>query len=173
MEDLRMNTKTPKIVQAAMLAALCCIATMIIKIPTPLKGYVNLGDCIVLLSGWILSPSYAFLAAGIGSSLADVFSGYLIYAPATFIIKGLMAVIAHYCFKAINVRMERITSQSISGFLAELAMIIGYFLFEGVLYGFPSAAINIPANSVQGTAGLIIGIMLIKVVESTKLIYNT
>ena len=75
-----------------MLAALCCVATMIIKIPSPLKGYLNLGDCVVLLSGWLLGPAYGFAAAGIGSALADIFSGYVIYAPATFIIKGLMAI---------------------------------------------------------------------------------
>ena len=43
-----MNTKTKKIVMAALMAALACVATMIIKIPSPLKGYLNLGDCIVL-----------------------------------------------------------------------------------------------------------------------------
>ena len=71
-----MNT-TKRIVTASMLAALVCVATMIIKIPSPLKGYINLGDCVVLLSGWLLSPLYGFLAAGIGSALADVFSGYI------------------------------------------------------------------------------------------------
>ena len=46
---MKMKTKTQKIVSAAMLAALACVATMIIKIPSPLKGYFNLGDCVVLL----------------------------------------------------------------------------------------------------------------------------
>ena len=40
------------------------------------------------------SPVYAFVSAGLGSALADVFSGYLVYAPATFVIKGLMALVA-------------------------------------------------------------------------------
>ena len=165
-----MNTKTQKLVQASMLAALCCIATMIIKIPSPLKGYVNLGDCIVLLSGWFLSPQYAFLSAGIGSALADIFSGYVIYAPATFIIKGLMAVIAHFCFRAVNVRLEQNISRIISGFLAELTMVTGYFVFEGFLYGFVPSAVNIPANGVQGVAGLIFGMMLVKVFENSKIL---
>ena len=89
-----MNTKTKKLVMTALMAALTCIATMIIVIPSPLKGYINLGDCLVLTSGWILSPAYGFFAAGLGSALADVLSGYVIYAPATFVIKGLMALIA-------------------------------------------------------------------------------
>ena len=97
-----MNTTTKKIVMASMLAALCCVATMIIKIPSPLKGYLNLGDCVVLLSGFMLSPLYGFLAAGVGSALADIFSGYLVYAPATFVIKGIMALIAFYGFKLLS-----------------------------------------------------------------------
>ena len=70
-----MNKKTKQLVMAALMASLACVATMIIKIPTPLKGYVNLGDCVVLLCGSMLSPVYAFLAAAIGSALA-AFAGY-------------------------------------------------------------------------------------------------
>ena len=90
--------KTKKIVMAALIAALTCVATMIIKIPSPLEGYLNLGDCVVLLAGWTLSPIYGFLAAGLGSALADMFSGYVVYAPATLIIKDIMALLAYFCF---------------------------------------------------------------------------
>ena len=131
-----MKTKTKKIVIAALIAALACVATMIIKIPTPLKGYINLGDCIVLVAGWLLSPTYAFLAAGLGSALADIFSGYATYAPATFVIKGLMALIALYGFRLLNKRLGNAPSRIISGFIAEAFMVLGYFIFEGFLYGF-------------------------------------
>lgn len=164
-----MNTKTKKIVMAALMAALACVATMIIKIPSPLKGYLNLGDCIVLTAGWLLSPTYGFLAAGLGSALADVFSGYVTYAPATFIIKGLMALIAFYGFKLLNKKIGNLPSRIISGIVAEIVMILGYFVFEGFLYGFISSAVNIPANGVQGIAGLIIGVILIKVFEKSKI----
>jgi len=164
-----MNTKTKKIVMSALLAALVCIATMIIKIPSPLKGYLNLGDCIVLVAGWLLSPTYGFLAAGIGSALADVFSGYIIYAPATFIIKGAMALVAYYGFKLFSKKLSNLTSRIISGILAEIFMILGYFVFEGFLYGFLPSVVNIPANGVQGIAGLVIGIMLMKLFESSKI----
>lgn len=164
-----MKTKTQKIVIASMLAALCCVATMIIKIPSPLKGYLNLGDCIVLLSGWLLSPYYAFLAAGIGSALADAFSGYMVYVPATFVIKGVMAIAAHYLFKSLNAKTGSIPSRIISGISAEIVMVAGYFVFEGFLYGFVPSMVNIPANAVQGVAGIIFGILLIKVFENTKM----
>lgn len=167
-----MNTKntTQKIVMAAMLAALTCVATMIIKIPSPLKGYINLGDCVVLLAGWTLSPIYGFLAAGLGSALADLFSGYVVYAPATFVIKGVMALIAYYGFKLLHKKIGNLPSRIIMGIVAEAVMILGYFVFEGFLYGFGPSVVNIPANSVQGIAGLILGCVLVKVFEKSKLI---
>ena len=164
-----MKTNTQKIVTASMLAALCCVATMIIKIPSPLKGYLNLGDCVVLLSGWLLSPVYGFAAAGIGSALADVFSGYVVYAPATFIIKGIMAIIAYYCFQGMHNKLGNTPSRIIGGALAEIEMVLGYFVFEGFMYGFMPSAVNIPANAVQGVAGLVIGMILIKVFEKSKM----
>ena len=164
-----MNTKTKKIVLTALFAALACVATMIIKIPSPLKGYINLGDCIVLTAGWMLSPVYGFLAAGLGSALADLFAGYVTYAPATFVIKGLMALIAFYGFRLLKNRCGALPSRIISGLLAEIMMVLGYFVFEGFLYGFAPSVVNIPANSVQGVAGLIIGIVLIKALEKSKI----
>ncbi len=163
-----MNTGTKKMVMAAMLAALVCITTMIIKIPSPFKGYINLGDCVVLAAGWLLSPAYGFLAAAVGSGLADIFSGYAVYAPATFVIKGLMALIASYGFDLIHKKLGSLTARVISGILAEMMMVLGYLVFEGFLYGIAPALLNVPANGVQGAVGLLLGVLLIKVLGRVK-----
>lgn len=165
-----MNKTTKKIVMAALLASLCCVATMIIKIPSPLKGYINLGDCIVLLAGFTLSPLYAFLAAGIGSALADMFSGYFLYIPATFLIKGIMALIVAYGFKLLTKKIASLPSKIITCTIAEIFMVLGYFLFEGVLYGFIPSAVNIPANAVQGVAGIVLGIAISNLFEKYKIL---
>ena len=164
-----MNKETKRLVTAALLAAMTCVATMVIKVPSPLNGYLNLGDCIVLLAGWMLSPALGFLSAGLGSALADVFSGYVTYAIPTFIIKGLMALIAFYGFKLLNKRLGDVLSRLISGISAEITMILGYYLFEGFLYGFIPSAVNIPANAVQGVAGLVLGVLLIKLFRRAKI----
>lgn len=171
MSNSTQNNTTQRIVMAALLAALTCVATMIIKIPSPLKGYLNLGDCVVLLAGWMLSPTYGFLAAGLGSALADTFSGYVTYVPATFVIKGLMALIAFYGFKLLHSKLGNISSRIISGIVAEVVMVAGYFIFEGYLYGFGPSLVNIPANVIQGIAGLIIGTILVKVFEKSKITF--
>ena len=48
------DMKIRKMVLAALMAALTYVATMVVQIPSPMQGFVNLGDCCVLLSGWIL-----------------------------------------------------------------------------------------------------------------------
>ena len=164
-----MNINIRKLVTAALLAALTCAATMLIRIPSPLNGYINLGDSMVLTAGWLLSPGYGFLAAGIGSGLADLFAGYTVYAPATFAIKGLMALAVFFIHKLIHKKAGDLPSRIVGGIVAESIMVLGYFVFEGFMYGFEPSAVNIPANCVQGVAGIIIGTVLIRVLKRVKL----
>ena len=90
-----MNTNLKKIVMAALFAALACVATMSIRIPTPgTNGYIHPGDAIVILSGVVLGPVWGLLAAGIGSAMADLLGGYFVYVPITFAVKGLIALFA-------------------------------------------------------------------------------
>ena len=85
---------TKKLVYTAVMMALVCIATSIIKIPTPFtSGYIHLGDSMIFLSVAILGWGYGALAAGIGSMLADILGGYAVWALPTLIIKSLMAII--------------------------------------------------------------------------------
>ena len=164
-----MHQKTKRIVITALMTSMVCVATMIIKIPSPMKGYLNIGDCIVLLCGWLLPPGYGFIAAGLGSALADLFSGYVVYAPATFLIKGSMALVAFACFKLMHKKIGKLASYIVGGVLAEMLMVSGYFVFEGILYGFAPSLVNIPANGVQGIAGLVIGTIMIRVFDRLKI----
>jgi len=98
-----------------------------------------------------------------------VLSGYVIYAPATMIIKGAMAIIAHFFFKVMYKRAGKTSARIAGGIIAEIAMISGYFVFEGFLYGFMPSVVNIPANALQGAFGIIMGMILVKVFEKSKI----
>lgn len=159
-----MNKKLTITVTASMMAALTCIATMIIKVPTiGTNGYVNIGDTIVLLSSWLLGNPYGALAAGIGSGLADLLAGYGSYVPGTVIIKFAMAFVGFIVFKAIrNTGIPRAFAFIASSIVAELIMVFGYFLYESTLLGYGvGAASSIPSNLVQGITCLILGNLLI------------
>ncbi len=162
------NKNLRKLVMAALMAALVFVATMVIKIPTPTNGYLNLGDCFVLLAGWLLGPWYGFAAGGIGSMLVDLLGGYFQYVPGTFLIKGLMALVAALLYGALH---QSKIALPISALAGEALMVGGYYLYESTVcgYGFMGAAAGIPGNCVQGVAGLLIGIALMAIIRSTKL----
>ena len=46
--------RTRLLVMTALFAALGCAATMVVKIPSPTGGYMNLGDTVVLLGAFLL-----------------------------------------------------------------------------------------------------------------------
>ena len=160
-----MKNRTRLIVLSALFAALACVATMVIRIPSPFKGYLNLGDSVVLLSGWLLPPVYGALAAGLGSAMADIFSGYVTYAPATFVIKALMALTAHFLLRKLPKG-----ARLISGLAAIVVLTAGYLLFEGILYGFAPSLVNVLPNALQGVAGLALGLAMVRIVENSNLI---
>lgn len=157
------------VVISALFAAFICVATMVVKIPTPLNGYINLGDCLILITAWLLPTGYGFLAAGIGSCFADILSGYTAYAPATFIIKGLMVVFAVLSVKLIKVK-KPIISKIISAIIAEAFMVAGYYVFEGFMYGFAASLVNIPMNAIQGVGNLILALIISKALEGRDIL---
>lgn len=141
-----------KIVLSAMLAALICVATMIITVPSPLGGFLNLGDGFVLLAGWLLGPWYGFVSAGLGSALADLFLGYAFYVPGTFMIKGVSALLCAWLTRGLSNRPVR---RIAAGLVAEVEMVVGYFAYSAVLGGEGwGAIVSVPGNLVQGAAGI-------------------
>lgn len=162
------NKNVKKLVLAALFTALTVVATMVIRIPSPMGGYVNLGDTLVLLSAWVLGPVWGMAAGGLGSMLADLL-GYPPYAVATLVIKALMALVAGGIFRAMGRKGRALAARLVGALAAEAVMVLGYFAFEGVFLGLGwSAALNIPANLVQGAVCLVAGVALAQVLERSR-----
>lgn len=156
-----MKMETKKIALTAAMTALCAVATYAIAIPFPLgMGYFNLGDVIVLLSGWLLGPLYGGLAAGIGSMLADLFLGFTAYMPATFLIKGGVSVAGWglylLCKKLIRKDKWDILPRLFSGIFAEMVMVGGYLFFEAICLGLGTGALaSVLGNAAQALCGCV------------------
>lgn len=154
--------QTKQLVTAAMMAALTCVATLLAFPVVGGSGYVNFGDCMVILSGALLGGPFGIAAAAIGSMLADVILGYYLYAPATLVIKALMTLAVWRLYGALEKKAPKkyILWLVLSGIAAECIMALGYFLYEIPLYGIATAVIDIPANLLQSAFGLISSVVL-------------
>lgn len=156
-----------KIVYGAFMMALVTIGTMVIQIPTPAtKGYVNVGDSFIFLTSALFGPAMGFISGGLGSSLADLLSGYAYWAPWTLVIKGLEGLIVGILYKG-----HSEYAKIFSFLVGALWMVLGYYIAGGIMYGFKASLVDVPSNLIQGFASIIIGYLLIKVV--TPLITRT
>ena len=163
-----MKSNVKKLVMTALFAALACVATMAIRIPTPgTGGYIHPGDAIVILSGIILGPACGFLAGGAGSALADLAGGYFFYVPITLVIKGLIALLSAVIYRKVASGSKRRYLGVALGGITDIVLVAGgYFFCESFLYGIGGAAASIPANLIQGTSGLIISLVLYPVLTA-------
>ncbi len=148
-----------------MLAALILVVTRFSAIPIMNgQGYLNLGDMTILFAAALLGPAAAVPAA-IGSALADVWAGYVQYAPATFIIKGLVALSAGLFLRKLNVTLPfKIFGMA----LAELAMAAGYLVFELFLLGPAIALFDLTFNLIQAGVCTLVAALLLPVAERIR-----
>ncbi|MFB0920712.1 MAG: ECF transporter S component [Oscillospiraceae bacterium] len=153
------NDRIHKLVWAGLFTALTTVATMII-IPVPvLHGYANGGDALVIVSAFLLGPVWGAVAAGLGSALSDLLSGFIIYSPATLIIKALMALAAGAILRS-GKKRKNLFITVLACITAELIMIAGYFAFDSVIYGVKGAIGDIAGNGTQAIFAVIAGTAL-------------
>ncbi len=146
----------------AVFAALCFVGTVVLTVPLP-YGYLNVGDLFVLLAGWCLGPLYGFAAAALGSAAADILSGFALYAPVTFFVKGVDALVAYFAWKGLSILFRGrwdMLSRVISASVAEGCMVLGYFVYESFLYGIAGAAASLSGNALQALAAVVCGTIL-------------
>ena len=147
-----------RLVLTGLFAALGCVATMVLQIPSPTGGYMNLGDAVVLLGAWLLGPVFGAVAGGVGPAMADLLSGYAVYVPGTLVIKAVMALTA-----ALLYRFRGKKWLLVCAIAAEIPMVVGYWLYDALLAFFSGgaafglclagSAAGIPANLAQAAFG--------------------
>ena len=162
MSDNSRKTKTGPnlriIAECGIFAALVFIGTEL-RIPTAL-GFMNLGDGVILIASYFIGPA-AFFSAAIGSALGDLIAGYPVYIAPTFVIKGLMGLVAALI-------MAKSHAKNMAGFmlrlaaciLAELIMVGGYFAFETFMYGKEAALGSVAFNFIQAGVAVIVALPL-------------
>lgn len=155
------RTAMRKLVLCAMFAALCCLSTMVIQVPSPLGGYLNLGDGFVLTGAFLLGPLYGALAGGLGSALADLLGGYVLYVPGTLLIKAGMAALAGLLYRPLARHMPALPARLAAALPGECLMVLAYLAYEAwpLAYG-AGALVGVSANVMQAILGICVSLVL-------------
>jgi len=159
----------------AIFTALNFVATYWIQIPIPATGgYINVGDIAVMFTALLFGPIIGGVAGGVGPMMADIFSGpYIIYAPATLIIKGiegfLIGLISNPRHYIGRISYRDILAVIVGGILIPL----GYFIYQAFILrlGVAIALVEMPGNFFQFIIAAVISTGLIA--ASRKNIVNS
>lgn len=148
---------TRDLVMCGVLMALTTVMTIVVQIPVfGSSGYVNMGDSVVLFTALYLGRKHGAAVGGLGSALADIISGYAVYAPLTFITKGLEGYICGLISQKISG-----TKGNILGTLAGgIIMVSGYFIGEIFMFGMKASMAAIGPNAIQATFGIISALII-------------
>lgn len=173
----RTTIVTKQLTTIAMFVALVTVATVVIAIPAPAGGFLNVGDTVVLIAAACLGPIGGMVAGGLGSCIADLILGYGMYAPFTLVIKGLEGLICGGLIllydRTLGKRFKNYIAQVIAGviamIIAALTMSSLYCIADGILYGWGAAIVNAPVNLLQGAIGIVAGSIIVYALNLPKL----
>lgn len=152
-------------------SALVFVVTAYLHIPT-YNGYVHCGDGLIILAACILPMPYAVAVGAVGAALADLLTGFAIWAPGSILIKALIAML--FSCKAKKI----VTARNLIMLLpAAIISALGYYLYEALITGSLLASLaGIPGSVVQALASSIVfavaGIAMDKYNLKKKLLEN-
>ncbi len=171
------NSSLVDMVHVSLMAAMICLVTSVITIPS-YNGVIHIGDSMVFAAAILLGKKKGTAASALGMFLFDMIHGYLIWAPFTLIIKGVMAYITADIYyrkekKSLGYEIFAFSVSSVWMVAAYyLAGAIKNLLFSGKGITFKQALIassyDIPGNILQVLVGILIAIPLLKAVTSIK-----
>jgi len=137
----------------ALAVALVFTAATFIHIRIPIAGtggMIHLGDLPLFVFAILYGRNTGALAGAIGLTLFDLLSGWVLWAPFTFVITGAIGWIVGYI--AEKNPDTSITAYWVSIAAATVLTITGYYAAEGFLYGNWLAPLgSVPINFLQTT----------------------
>ena len=150
------------LVVMALLTALVAVGTMVVQIPVPATGgYINFGDTFIFVSALIFGPVVGMVAGGIGSAMADMLSGYAVWAPFTLVVKGLEGLIAGYLFLLLARRDAKLGHAVLAMVAGGAVMVLGYLLSGTIIKGsFAVALTGVPGDMIQAFVSIIVATAL-------------
>ncbi|WP_048815874.1 ECF transporter S component [Desulfurococcus amylolyticus] len=141
-----MSLKTRLIVETVVFAVLVYAATIVLQIYQPATGgYFNLGESMIYVAALASGPVVAGIAGGVGAALADLTTGYQIFAPGTLVIKLLEGLVAGYLARLLRSRHQKIIGGLLGAVYASVFTGFALVKYSGIVQVGPTGfEVNIP-----------------------------
>lgn len=167
------RTATKKIVLNGLMIALVFLATFFTKVPIPMtQGYFNIGDTVIIITAILLGRKSGLAVGAFGSMLADAAGGYYIFAPLTFVVKGLEGFIVGSIAAGEAGEKAGEARKILAVIAGALVMVAGYFIGEACILGafdktlgLTAALTELPLNLLQGGISTVVGYVLVTLLE--------
>jgi uncharacterized repeat protein (TIGR04002 family) len=142
---------------AALFTALIFIATAYLpRIPIGSGGYIHLGDAVIYLAASLLPRRLAMAAGALGGALADVLSGFPLWAPFTLILKA--ALVPFFTDLPEKILCKRNVAALFAAFPVTVG---GYYAAEWVLTGSRAVPLaSVPYNAIQAAGSAAVYVLL-------------
>jgi energy-coupling factor transport system substrate-specific component len=147
----------------ATMIAVVAVLTFAVQVPIPAtSGYVHLGDAGVFFSALAFGPWIGGLAGGVGCALADLLSGYAVWAPLTLVAHGLQGLVT-----GLLGRGQGLAGLIVAWVAGAAVLVAVYFFGEWYVYGlgYAGALAEIVPNLIQVAVGGAVGIPLLLAVR--------
>ncbi|GEK32221.1 membrane protein [Kurthia zopfii] len=167
---------TNDLIITAMCIALVFVATLFLNIRLPISvngGLVHLGTAMLFITTLLFGPKKGMIIGAVGMGLFDLFSGWTLWAPFTFVTRGLQAwIVGTIAYSAY--RNASSIPFNVMGILASVpVMLAGYYLCEGIIFGnWIAPATSIPGNLLQNAVGLVIAIPVVAALKKLPMFKN-
>jgi uncharacterized membrane protein len=160
---------TKDMVETALLTALVFVATAFINIRLPIiasGGLVHLGTVMLFIAAIVFGKEKGAIAGAVGMAIFDLSSGWALWAPFTFVVRGIMGYMVGAITWSNNKEGNNLMVNILAVILSGIWMIAGYYITEGILYGnWISPVASIPGNVTQIALGLILGLPIARVLK--------
>lgn len=147
---------TKDLVIDALCVALVLAFTMFVNLRLPIAangGLSHLGNVPLFLAAFAFGRRTGALCGALGMAAFDLISGWVPWAPFTFVIVGLMG----YVVGLFAENWPKFWAFAASTLIALAIKLTGYYVCEGVLYGNWIAPLaSVPGNIVQIVVALVI-----------------
>jgi uncharacterized membrane protein len=132
------------------------LLTSLVRVPTPAKGYIHLGDAGVFFAAFAFGPWVGAVSGGLGTALADILGGFPQWAVFSLLIHGLQGWVAGWIAR----RWASTGGLILAAVVGGVIVVVGYLLAGIVLSGVGAALAEIPLNVLQVAVGAVVGLPL-------------